>query len=203
MSILSSIVSGAASFFGGREANAANQQSAREQMQFQQDMSSTAYQRAMADMKKAGLNPILAYKQGPASSPTGQSYRAQNVLGATANSAVDAYSKTTAAQNTKADTKLKGSDNALRKEQLNRAKHETNSAHSTARKNKMEAEMAESHGPSALGKGIGSIERMFETWYNRITGGNSAKSTNKNSRGEPLKVIIRPSPGTGYRPPGK
>lgn len=48
-----------------------NAQQAAAQMNFQERMRNTAYQAGMYDMKQAGLNPILAYQKGPASSPTG------------------------------------------------------------------------------------------------------------------------------------
>jgi hypothetical protein len=58
-------------YVGQKGVNSTNRKIAREQMAFQERMSNTAYQRAVADMKTAGLNPALAYEQGGASSPAG------------------------------------------------------------------------------------------------------------------------------------
>jgi len=76
-------------YAGGVQANAANRRMSREQMAFQERMSSTSYQRAVKDLEAAGLNPLLAYTQGGSSSPQGSSAQQSNVLGRTVSSARD------------------------------------------------------------------------------------------------------------------
>lgn len=73
-----SIVGGLFGSSGQKDANKTNMEIARQQMQFQERMSNTTWQRGVADMRKAGINPMLAVSQGGASAPTGATTSVQN-----------------------------------------------------------------------------------------------------------------------------
>lgn len=91
--------------------NAMSQSNAREQMAFQEKMSNTSYQRGMEDMRKAGLNPMLAFSQGGASAPSGASgsvtsAHMENVMGPAVSSAMQGMQLKTQLENTASGTEL-------------------------------------------------------------------------------------------------
>ena len=90
--ILGAVIAGGASMAGSAMTNSAAQDNADAQMKFQNDESSTAHQREVADLKAAGLNPILSAGGSGASSPSGVSAPVLNTLGDAASAGITNYS---------------------------------------------------------------------------------------------------------------
>lgn len=72
---------------GQRDANETNYRIAKEQMEFQERMSNTSWQRSVADMRAAGINPLMSVYKGGASTPAGASAHMENEMAIPASSA--------------------------------------------------------------------------------------------------------------------
>jgi hypothetical protein len=107
---------GGSALLGGLFRNTEARKASARQMAFQEDMSNTSYQRGMADMKKAGLNPILAGKVGGASTPTGSTYNPENVSTNSVNAYLQTKQNEANVANTKAMTDKIKAETALLKE---------------------------------------------------------------------------------------
>jgi hypothetical protein len=72
------IISGGLGFIGGILGNNSASKEASLNRDFQERMARNAYQYAVEDLRKAGLNPALAYQQGGASTPSGSTANVKN-----------------------------------------------------------------------------------------------------------------------------
>jgi hypothetical protein len=144
-----SVYSARRSAEGQEAANDAGLASAREQMAFQDRMSSTAHQREVDDLRAAGLNPVLSSNSG-ASTPVGSSFEPTN--------AAPNYGNVVAS--------------AIAAKQLDQDVRESNSRivvnRETARRTGVEADLATAHLPEAT--------LRSKLWQSLSNGWNSAKS---------------------------
>ncbi len=124
-----SVIGGLASLRGGREARAFSAQQAQKQMDFQERMSSSAHQREVADLRAAGLNPILSATGGRgASSPGGAMAVGQDVVTPSVNTALSVRRQRAEVKNLEVTGKLI-------REQWIKTNWEANSAKQTAMMN--------------------------------------------------------------------
>lgn len=99
------VIGMAADAWSQHSANKTNIKLAREQMAFQERMSSTEVQRRVQDMLDAGINPMLAAQSG-ASSPGGASAQVDPITRNSASSALAIQQQRAALENMHAQTRL-------------------------------------------------------------------------------------------------
>lgn len=123
----------------GKEVEAFNKnaEQAQAQRDWEEEMSNTAYQRAVADMIKAGLNPALMYGNGSAAStPTGSN--AQGSASVNSASLGEMISQMTQLRMANADIKLKESEANLNNTNAVKADIETDLLRSNIQGSKLD-----------------------------------------------------------------
>lgn len=174
-----------------------SEEMAQQEMGFQKDMSNTAYQRATKDMTAAGINPMVAFQQGGASSPSGamgQGFQApvRNILEGTMSTAMDWLK-------TKKELDMQGSQEALNQANAANAIAQAGAAGSSAKMTDTNREALESK-LTAIKKQA-DVDAMRADWDKKAVGYDAVMSRANRDAGTANKVFDLFKPGMGMKDP--
>ena len=175
ISLGAAAILGGAALAGNVYSNWRNKKEAQANRAFQERMSSTAHRREMADLKAAGLNPILSGKYGGSSTPGGAQAQFRNPM-ENVSSAIQAV---TAVKNAKLIDSQIESNNAVT--EMNKA----NAVATLANNDRMENQF-----PLVLDRMISDIENIETTTAKEIESKGLVKQQILNLREEWHKLKV-------------
>lgn len=156
MDPISATIGAGASIYGAGRQNYANAKEAARNRRFQRQMSNTAVRRRVRDMKKAGINPMLAVGSSggafQAATPQGAQARMENVFDDSVSDAAKAWTTAFQAKLAKKELKLKDA-------QIHNIDSQANLNDTTAAKVAQDTEIDMS--PARIGK---REQELDETW---------------------------------------
>lgn len=132
--IIAAMIAGGATIAGGAMANRASAKQAAGQMAFQDQLSRTAHQREVEDLRAAGLNPILSGTGGRgASTPPGAQAPQRNIMEGAAQTALSVVRQKQELKNMRATKSAIEAQEAVSWEQMGKLMSESHSAEMQAR----------------------------------------------------------------------